>query len=513
MFFLSSTFRQFLRGNRNFMSWPKYNNNLLHVVRRLARQFVALPLISIALGLALVTSANAQLAQLPESPAYVRDTHLIENGEFTRPHQPAMHTTRDGRVALGLDGVPGVLFRLYTPEKLNEPFTTSAVGIDNVMSSVDVLERSRAWQIPRLRGREGLRHIALCEAPASETVSGRSNPRVCNGSDDCYDFTVIAAARPEGRGITLVGTETTVRVENPKTVNARIAEVTTGEQKVGATFPEFKDFFEALTPADGRIIIGRIANSPINWTDERGRRRSTNVNNVYLVNDNPDAFESCDVRQFDKVYPLTNAPYDNTINTRYGFAMHPFRDSSGTVFADDKGIGSYPWVDREANNIAITTLPGVLFDRRTGVPRFPARCPTAVVENLGGCLPDRESDINSARLQGRAIMGLWTQGKLVTFDNVINNMDFGLGTEEKRHRDLRLYSASDDHDGWVRVGGGRNGSEQGGPLPRGTENVNFFDSLEHRLNMYDHMQPVTTSDVAWVVSGDRRTLVRRLQQP
>lgn len=474
------------------------HRNARHILR--SGRSLGLLSLAITMGAPFSGTVQAQLLELPEVPAFVRDTHLIENGEFTRPHQPTVHATRDGRVTLDLSGITNLKFGLFKPEKLNQPFTTSAPGVDNVFGEEEYTVSPALFQDSTLRGQRWLRHVGLCEPPASEV--GFSNPRVCNGDNDCYDFTVVSAAEgPDGAGAgyTFVGTKTTVRVENPKSVDARIVEVTTEEPVVGHHHPTFRDFFELMTPADGRILVGRTGGSQIAWTDEQGTQRESTNDNVYLVNDNPDAFEACDVRQFDKVYPLANAPYDSTINNRYGFAMHPFRDSTGKVFADDKAIGSYPWIDRDADNISITTLPGKLFASDTGEPRFPARCPDEVVLTYGSCLSDSESDINSARLQGRVMMGLWTQGKMVKFDNLVNNMDFGLGTEERRHRELQLYSSSNDHNGWVRVSSGRNGSPEGGPLPRGTDNANFFGSLEHRFYMFDHLKPVSPSDVPWIV--------------
>ncbi|WP_370979489.1 tectonin domain-containing protein [Agaribacterium sp. ZY112] len=431
-------------------------------------------------------------AQIPEGPAFVRDTHLIENGEFTRPFQPTVHTSRDGRVGLRTTG-SSLSFLLFAPERLDTPFTVSEPGLDNVVSDFHS-ENTRRFRPP---GIGGFRHIGLCEAPPN--ASTPSNPRVCNGVDDCYDLTIIAAGREGAGEVRFVGIDITVRVENPKTPQAKIAEIT-NEAPIKGTKFLFKDFFETTTPDDGRIIIGRTAGTRIDWVDDQGNARNTNTDSVYLVNDNPDRFQACDVRQFNKVYPLANAPYDSTINNRYGFAMHPFRDASGRVIADDTSFGSYPWVDRDADNISVTTVRGQLFNPNNGTAPYPTRCPEEVVTTYGSCLADNKSDINSARLQGRIMMGLWTQGKMVQMDNVINNMDFGLGTEERRHRDLKLYESSSEHDGWVRVSGGRNGSTEGGPRPRGSSNINFLDTLEHRFNMFPNMKPVTPSDVPWIIS-------------
>lgn len=464
---------------------------------KIAQFTVFIPLSAVLGGM----PATAKLDEDPAPPAFVRDTHLIENKKFTRPFQPALHTTRDGRIGLEPSGFGGLKFSLFLPEKLNAPFTTSEPGVDNVYAGNHSVRRVSQNQF-RGGGSREVQFVSICDAAGRDSSHQPGNPRVCNGDDDCYDFTVISAVRAQAPnpGITFWGTKTSITVENPKTPNARIANITTGVPVKGSTFSEFRHFFETTTPADGRIMIGRTATPSISWVDEKNTNRTTNAGSVYLVNDNPDAFESCDVRQFNKVYPITNAPYDATINNRYGFAMHPFRDPTGKVISDNQSIGSYPWIDREANNISTTTLSGRLFNPAfPGGSRFPARCPIGVIRNLRGCLSDAMSDINSAKLQGRMIMGLWTNGKMVPMDNVINNMDFGLGTDDRRHREVQLYSADSQHDGWVRVGGGRNGGGVGA-LPRGANNVNLFASLEHRFNMFDHMKPVSATDVPWIVS-------------
>ncbi len=446
---------------------------------------------SVVAAMSVAPSLAQAQAQQPEAPAFVRDTHLIENGEYTRPFQPAIHTSRDGRIGLRPEAV--VSFNLFTPEKLNEPFTVSAPGIDNVYGNT--------FRINQNDMRAGIagafRHIALCEAPPSD--ANPINPKVCNGNDDCYDLTVIAATRPATEQIQFVGIDVRVRVENPKTPQATIADITYEAPVLGTVFDGFKDFFETTTPADGRLIVGRNAGSRLDWVDDNGNARSTGTDAVYLVNDNPDRFAPCDVRQFDKAYPLSYAPYDATINNRYGFAAHPFRDASGVLIPDDRSLGSYPWIDRDADNISTTTVGADFFDR-SGSPAYPARCPQQVIEAYGSCLSDNASDLNSALLQGRIIMGLWTQGKAVFMDNLINNLDFGLGVSERRHREAQLYKATPDHDGWVRIGGGRRGSGEGGPRPRGSGNANFIDSLEHRFNMFENFKPVTPADVPWIVS-------------
>ena len=464
------------RGRKYYGVTPRV---YAHTIRLLFSLFFSL----------LLFSTNAS-AQIPDGPAFLRDTHLIEDGEFTRPMQPAVHTSRDGRIALRAEAV--LSFNLFAPEKLDQPFSVSDPGIDNVYANTVNINQS---VFRRTEGVGAFRHIALCEAPPSQ--ANPINPKVCNGNDDCYDLTVIAATRPSTGNIRFVGIDVRVRVENPKTAQARIAEITHETPVLGSQFP-FTDFFETTTPADGRLIVGRTAGSTIRWVDEDGDNRSSGIDSVYLVNDNPDAFEPCDVRQFDKVYPLSYAPYDATINNRYGFAMHPFRAPDGTVYPDATNIGSYPWIDRDADNISVTTVRGRLFTSSSSV--FPTRCPDQVISNHGSCLSDSNSDINSARLQGRNIMGLWTQGKSVIMDNLINNMDFGLGVADRRHRDVMLYNPSPDHDGWVRVAGGRRGNSQGGPRPRGSGNANFLDSLEHRFYMFENMKPVTPSDVPWIMS-------------
>lgn len=56
----------------------------------------------------------------PESPALVRDVHLVESGAFTRPAIPPLRTTLDGRLAIDLKkwNPASVGLYLFAPEKL-----------------------------------------------------------------------------------------------------------------------------------------------------------------------------------------------------------------------------------------------------------------------------------------------------------------------------------------------------------------------------------------------------------
>jgi len=442
-------------------------------------------------------SLHAQLNEKPETPSINRDVHTVENLELTRPHLPAVQTTFDGRIGLAPNrGLRGLPFRLFTPEKLDRPFTKSNAGVNNVLDrelSHDV--STRKFHGPNHRG---IQHAGLCEPSANEGSSERKNPYVCNENDDCYDFNVIAAARMRNQnGITFFSTPVTARVNNPKTVNAELAEITTGIPIEGLTFPTFNAFFETMTPADGHILVGRIAHSPIQWVDADGNSRSTTSNNVYLVNDNPNAFEPCDVRQFDKVYPLSHAPQDDTINRRYGFALQPFRDGLGELIEDGAELGSYPWIDKGANNISFTPWFTPLFSSTyAGGSQYPTRCPTSV----GTCASDNESNRVDATLHGRALMGLWTNGKMIAVDNLVNNIDYGLGVLDRHQREIELYSSATDQGRWLRIAAGRENVIRS--LPLGSSgNTNFFDTLEHRFNYIDNMKPVTPSDVPWLLSS------------
>ncbi len=443
----------------------------------------------------------------PEPPSIDRQMYLAEDRQYLNPTIPTLQTSADGRVGIGhrvepnsVTGRGQISFRLMVPEKIDRPFVTDERDSRRgsfILSMPNATASTAAGLIPsgprQEVGGNNFSHAGLCDA-SGDPNSGVTNPRAC-GADDCYDLVVVRAERSGNNSHQIFGTPVTVRVERPKTPNARITDVTAGTPVAGSTF-SFAQFFEPVITNDGRLMSLRVGQQgSFSWRDNSGNSRSSSSDNVYLVNDNPASQQACDVRQWDQARPLAHAPFDNTINNRYGFAMQPFRDPQNNEISEDQLIGSYPWIDKDGDNITFTTVGTSLFSRRSP---FESRCVPGE-----GCAPNSQSEEVSL-INGRVMMGLWTQGKMVLLDGMVNHSDFPLAHNEAAHRLVRLYEDGGSDEEWTRVGDVRSRSFANMPLSN-SGNSSFFDSNEHRFNYLRNMKPVTPADVSWLVSTGRNT--------
>jgi len=129
--------------------------------------------------------------------------------------------------------------------------------------------------------------------------------------------------------------------------------------------------------------------------------------------------------------------------------------------------------------------------------QYPNRCVPGE-----GCL-DNE---NRNRLKGVSMSGLWTQGRQVHIDNMLNNTDWGLPIDPAGHRMVTLYERSDGTPVQVRVGaGGRHKAHQYPVLKGRTSNTAIIDSVQSLYNHRKQMQPRTPQDIVWPVSNGKAT--------
>ncbi|TLU64324.1 hypothetical protein FE810_12030 [Thalassotalea litorea] len=470
-----------------------------------------------------LTLLSAQVLALPEVPTIERQVHTQENLQYIKPTIPPLQTSADGRVGLAhrpeyLDTGLQVAFRLQVPEKMDAPFMNSPAGTFILANPNQFAPLEAGVRNNTVAGDGGSGHAGLCD-PTMAPNSAVRNPFTCdinganpNGADDCYDLTVIRANNGSNSR-QLFGTELRVRVENPKTVNAQIVEVTELREITGNVF-NIDSFFEPTITSDGRMMTMRVdPSSNYSWYDNDGTRRNSSSDIAYLVPQNPDnptytdndgnqqIAQACDVRQWQNtdIRPMGHAPFDNTINQRYGLAMHPFRDSEGRLIEEDYEFGTYPWMDKDGDNITFTTYFTRLNDYAQSegldidcVPGF-------------GCNGDFEEH---SKLNGRVMMGLWTRGKMVVLDNQLNNIDFPIRTLDSQHRMLELYEGANYAERYMRVGDSRNRRRNNLNNPRqlpdsNSGNTTFFDSNEHRFNYHLNMRPVTPADVTWLMSTGR----------
>lgn len=468
----------------------------------------------------------------PEVPAIDRKVvGITEKDGFTDPHIPPLRWSADGR--LGVESQVGgslaspspVSLYLLVPETLEKPFVDSPSGPTAL--------RNQRVEIPFSElsgGRTGsIQHTNICD-PYIRAPGERHNPYSCGdgGQDDCYDVTLISSYvrlsnTPSDGNIPakldawdrLMGTPVHIRVSDPKTTAAQIAEVTVGEPKFAPN--RHGVLFESLTPADGRLFVARRGFLPLVWQNQAtGKTQVGSYDVVYGVA--PPEADPCDVTEWGDLYPITHAPYDERVNKRYPFAMQPFRDPSGAIIPDGVDIkGTYPWIDKEAKNFSVQVSPAKLFPTyrydKNPQSRYPLRC---VSEEE--CSPEHMQDNDNSKDNMFMLIGAWTQGKMVLVDGMLNDVDFRLGGLDKNHSYLSLYQPgtgnNPESSGEKRVGTTRGATI---PYPVRNEsgelignyapaNMSMLDSVENRLNFLPNMKPSRFQDVVWNMSSGHSTV-------
>ena len=453
-------------------------------------------------GPALVALSTTSHDPHPQVPLVLRDVALIDDEvEFTRPYVPGHRTTMDGRVAVRVQGgtpeVPrlstNLSFFLFAPEKITEPLMTGPTGA-HILAEAEPFD----VEFPPALEEDVVRlgHHAICDPTEEFAVEGeRPNPYLCGeeGLDDCYDF-VLVSSTTVGFTTTLWGTPVSVRVTEPKTVDARIAEVELGEPVQGIDISLTTEFMEPSVTMDGRLLTGRVGSAPRDWTNpETGETLNRPYDLVYSVL--PEEAEPCDITGWTALHPMSHAPYDPAMVGVYGLAAYPFRDTEGRPIEDGEDMGgTYPWVDREGANVFMTGVHGRLSEQSE--EEFPRRCANEGCEQY-------EEQVDFDR--GYMVAGLWTRGKLVHLDAHINSIDWAVGVQPQTHWMVDLYADEAGEPVEVRVGGGRFVSEfrsVEGPYPAGyTHNANILDSLQQLPNWNPAARPVTPRDVVWLMSN------------
>ncbi|MDX1696112.1 MAG: hypothetical protein R3208_20265, partial [Ketobacteraceae bacterium] len=335
-------------------------------------------------------------------------------------------------------------------------------------------------------------HTALCDPTQEFRQPGeRTNPYICgeNGENDCYDMTIISST---SNGITfrLWGTPVTVEVANPKTAEARIQNVEVGTSTPGGEVLFSDDWTEPAVTRDGRLLTGRQSLFPRAWTNPNtGKTRIGAWDLAYSVL--PEDAEPCDVTGWTRFHPISHAPYDPEMKGRYGLAAYPFRDAHGQIIPDGADVaGTYPWVDRDGANVFMAGVIGRLADQSE--TKYPRRCVKEGCEKF-----EQPYD----RDRGYMVGGLWTRGKFVHLDAMINNQDWAVGVRSESHYWVDLYRDETGADVPVRFGAGRfSPGPDAGPMPPGyTGNANILDSIENLFNYHEHAKPISGGDVVWIM--------------
>ena len=304
-----------------------------------------------------------------------------------------------------------------------------------------------------------LGHHAICDPTEEFAVPGeKTNPYVCgpDNANDCYDLVIISSTSP-GLTTQLWGTEVTVEVAQPKTTAARIIDVQMGEPVAGAFIPLSSEWTEPSVTADGRLLTGRWGRLDREWTNpQTGETKVRPYDLAYSVL--PEGAAPCDITAWTDFHPISHAPYDPQMAGRYGLAAYPFRDTEGNLIPDGEDMGgTYPWVDREGANLFMTAVHGRISEQSE--EKFPRRCIHAGCDEL-------TENIDFDR--GFLVAGLWTHGKFVHLDGMINNIDWAVGVTPTSHWMVDLYRDDADEAVPVRFGSGRfiNKFRDGGPTRR-----------------------------------------------
>jgi hypothetical protein len=456
---------------------------------------------------------------VPESPAIWREvTGVVKNysgatylnSSFTRPHMPGLRVTMDGRVGVIVEGggTEGSTprFALMMPEKMSQPFLLNPAGSHTMSSTsfkwMDGFSTAHLSRLQYTDGVKGVSHACMWDdSPPTVNASGQ----------DVYDIKLFVTSNTTDavtgdKRTQFFVTPIRIIVSNPKTTSAAITSITkTGTTLAGPVFSFTAQAFEPMVVGDGRLLVVRVGSPSMPWTDPvtgvlKPAQGCDIVYSYYPTG------ATADPTQWSNLIPITHAPYDTRINNKFGFAREPFRDTEGNLIPDGEDIGgSYPWMDRHAKNLMIEAgydrlhyLAGGSWNNsrypQTGVPE---ETPIYDVEDGG-------------KHQCLSIIGLWTHGKLVQFDNLNNDMDYAVGagdtTMGPQSRMVSLFQPGTGplgtETGWLRLGFGRATKQ----MPAGeNDNGNIIDSLENLFNYRKNFMPISLRDVAWPITNGKQT--------
>ena len=449
------------------------------------------------------------LKPLKGDPRALPSSTLQYNMKSYRTHNG--ETSPDGRIllknntAIGYAETSFVVFRPEAnPQKLFKS-TNTIRSIDRMYSIPKIVPFANLLTHPdRPNETRSVFKAHLCQVRTK-------NPQTC-GADDCYQFKVILFARDPGEetnNFYLASRGVTVTVTNPKTSGATVSRVT-----IDPAPPIFSDEMPfGLLPEmnftrDGKLLVGRHqGGSNWKWVGANGSTKTASMHTlIYSYSDNP-----CDVTEFGKfrsdrfenLRPIAAAYHDTRINTKYGFARYKFRDTEGIYLEEeDELFGNYGWVDWSGANIIFYMLTGSerLCDG-TCEDLNNRKFPAYLVQGSW-------ADVGSPQ-SGVSVAGLWTHGKIVMLDGMLNFTDFGVSAGERGENNTTisfpgLYSNTGP-DFVVEVNDSSNGvldPEYWDPTQRDrwVKSAVRFSSLQNTFNYHKYMQPMTPRDVVWNIT-------------
>ena len=475
----------------------------------------------------LVLSDVALSQTWPEPPAIWREVTGIRyrsatnlQPEHQRPHMPTYRTTRDGRIAINPktsqftliipEKLTGPLLRTPASTKANNSFVirhTSDFRLINPSTSAQYTtedaHRAALFPLSTLiqQGKlpqntlGSMGHVTLFDpTPADSTTGEITNPKNVNGKD-VYTLTVVGAfvhdiSDPNTNNadkMRIWSTNVEVTVSNPKKTNAVIEKIERiDDTLVGPAYPFTNAAGLEVSVADrGRLLVMRIAGgvpaASLNLPESK-------YNIVYSFTTSNPSFK-VDPTKWTAIHPISHAPYDSRINTELGFALKPFRDAAGNEIPDNREFGAtYPWIDPDAKNLFFTVIGDILKHRGktfgTMVNGVYTPNPNINSESRFPNSPTFSGQIHSTAAEdfgptrGVSFVRLWSNGKIVTIDNLNNDMDYQIDGNYFS-RNVRLYQNVDSTWKNLVLGGGRvNGPDILGDV----DNTGFIESMQNTYN-------------------------------
>lgn len=493
----------------------------------------------IAASVLLAASVVAQQVE-PEVPSTWREvrgvidagTPPVHDAYFPRAHVPGFRTTQDGRVALVVEGnglmrVP--CFTLIKPEKTTTPLllnpgSTGSTDTSFTMSWGDDANGPQFKWANDESTQQQLRNNFTdgVKSPRHACLWDPEPPTHDNG-EDVYDFYVfVTTNEPDAQGkrtTQFFVTPVTVRVANPKTANATISSVVTNDSPIAgplfsiATTGFGGSGFEPVIAGDGGLLVLRIASEEYTFTHPVTGVTSPAGHDVVYSYYDPEVqgTHAADPREWDTIYPITYAPDDARINGKFGFARQVFRDAAGDEITPGQDLGgSYPWIDRKADNLFFETIKDQLRYKVGSDWNILSRYDQGPVPGDAWYQPQWGE--NTGTHQGISFIGLWSHGKLVQVDNLLNDMDYAIGDgnppagPSPQARLVDLYEPFSDpagtNPGQLALGYGRST----GHMPPGeNDNANIIDSIENKLNANDAARFIRLQDIVWTMTSGRHT--------
>lgn len=464
---------------------------------------------------------------LPPSPRIQRDLALTSEAAgvqvVNRAVLPPLTTTADGRI--GVSREDGSNLYLFSPEKLGQHLWETSGP--ETLSSVRkyALNAGRRLVSDDPTTTLASNHSVICDPTrpfgADQAAASTPTPQACaaDPTRDCYSFVVITGSVDTLGRARLHSRRVSLEVTAPKTAAAAIdyRTITVGPL-VSSGFLTLRgkpsqiagSVFEPTITNDGHLLVLRVGNS---ITDLE------KLDIVYAMHPNPASDAPCDITKWTELSAVSRANSDARV-AHYGFARYPLRDGLGAAITPGMDLhASYPWIDREGRNLFFLGVETRLFGKVTKDPAEPlcpgggqndvhpgtyswARVPVRCADGgTTSCKLDHNA-CEQPGLQGFAVAGLWTHGKIVLVDNRLSHTDFGLQLQDGQtnyRRRLRLYESGGPFGtGEVLVGGGR---QRQGSFPQAVGgNTSLIESLENRFIYDDHLRPRSPRDVVWVMS-------------